>query len=329
MKYANDPRLAARTYAAADRDWHIDAALSEISIQFTLDPSVFVAPQVTQVVPVGKQSDRYYIWDRAYWFRIPKTLRAKATEPNYVEFAVSSAAYYANNYMLGGRIPYEDFSNADEALDIEESTARGLTQLLMLDWEDRVATLLTTAANVGSGNALTGTNRWDDFGNSNPISDVTTGKAWMRLETGHEPNTMVVGAQVHDALLQHPDVIDRIKYVGIADQAAVSNALANIFGVQKYLVGKAVKNTAAENLPVTMSYVWGKNVVLLYTPAAPGRNVPSGVYAFRWRPEGFTDMVVETRENDNIKAREKRIGYFQDERITSTVLTYLLSTVVN
>lgn len=328
-QYANDPRLAARTYAGADKDWHIDAALTEISIQFVLDPATYIAPQVLPVVPVGKQYDRYYIWDREYWFRIPRTKRAPGTEPNYVEFGVSSAAYHCDNYMLAGRIPYEDLSNADDALELEASTARGLNQLLALDWENRVATLLTTAANQGSGTALTGTNRWDDYGNSNPIADVTTGKAWMRLETGIEPNTLVVGAPVHDALLQHPDFIERVKYTARADQAAIAGALADIFGVGRYLVGKAVANTAAEGLPASMSYVWGKNAVLLYVPPAPGRNVPSAGYSFRWRPEGFTDLVVETKENDDRKAREKRVGYFQDERITAPQLLYGISTAVN
>lgn len=328
-KYANDPRLGARTYAAADRDWHIDAALSEISIQYTLEPSAFIAPVVTPIVPVGKQSDKYFIWDKGYWFRIPQTLRAKGTAPKFVEFGVSSAGYYADNYMIGGRIPYEDLSNADEALQLEDSIARGLTQLLMLDWENRVATLLTTAANAGSGAALTGTARWDDYGNSSPISDVTTGKAWMRLATGHEPNTMIVGAQVHDALLQHPDMIDRVKYVARADQAAIAAAIADIFGVPKYLVGVAVKNTAAEGLAVTMAYVWGKNVTLMYTPPAPGRATPAAAYSFRWKPEGFTDFLVETKENDDIKAREKRVGYFQAEKIVGSDLLYIISTVVN
>ena len=328
-KYADDPRLGARTYASADRDWHIDAALTEISIQYTLDPSKFIAPQVLPAVSVGKQSDKYFIWDKAFWFRIPQTQRAKGTAPKFVEFGVSSAGYFAENYMLGGRIPYEDLTNADQALALEDSIARGVTQLLMLDQENRVATLLTTAANAGSGTALTGTARWDDYGNSAPISDVTTGKAWMRLATGQTPNTLVVGAQVHDALLQHPDMIDRIKYVARADQAVIAAAIADIFGVQKYLVGEAVYNSAAEGLAASMAYVWGKNATLLYVPPTPGLLVPSAGYSFRWKPEGFTDFVVETKENDDIKAREKRVGYFQDEVITASDLLYIISTVVN
>jgi hypothetical protein len=326
----SDPRLAARTYASADHDWHIDAALSEISIQYALDPRKYISPLLMPTVPVGKQSDRYYIWEKADWFRLPTTaLRARATAPKRIESTISSAGFYCDNYMLEMAIPYEDLTNADEALQLEDSTARQLMQVLMLDQEDRVATLLTTAANAGSGTALTGTNRWNDGANSSPVSDVSTGKAWMRLETGYEPNTMIVGAQVHDALRLHPDIIDRIKFVQRTTQATIDAALADIFGVEKYLVGSAIKNTGAEGQSATMAYIWGKNIVLAYVTPAPGRNVPSMGYFFRWKPEGFTDFVVETKDDDTVKARLKRCGYFQDEVITAKDMLYLMSTVVD
>ena len=330
-----DPRLAAvsaeRHYAASDTDWHIDAALSEMSIQFAVEPGMYLGSTIMPTVPVDKQYDRYYIWDKDYWFRIPQTKRAPGTRANQVETSVSSNAYYCHNFALEEKIPFEDLSNADAALSLEESTARHIMQLLMLDQENRIANLLTTAANVGSGNALSGTNQWSDRANSDPVSDVTTGRLWMQKETGFRTSTMVVGQEVHDALILHPDMIDRVKYVQRADRSNVENAIADVFGVGKYFVGGVPKQNAAEGLPTSassMTFIWGKNATLFYAPAAPGRNIPSGVYAFRWRPSGFTDFIVETKDDDDIKARIKRVNYFQDERVTATQLTYLLSTVV-
>lgn len=336
--YEHDPRVAAlreRHYAAADSDWHIDAALSEMSIQYSLDPSMYLGNQVMPVVPVTKQSDVYRIWDKDYWFKIPKTLRARATRANRVATAVSSATYYAHNYALEEPIAFEDLDNADTSLEMEQSTARHLLQLMMLDQEDRVATLYTTAANVGSGNALTGTNRWNDRANSDPVSDVSTGRGWIQKETGQRSNTIVVGQEIHDALLLHPDIIDRVKYTQRADGSTLEAALADILlgkGGGRYFVGGVPKQNAAEGLPTSassMTYIWGKNVNILYVPTAPGRNLPSAAYAFRWKPAGFTDFVVETKDDDDIKARLKRINYFQDEKITASQLIYLLSTVVD
>ena len=328
-----DPRLAARprTYAAADGDWHIDAALSEISIQFAVDPSQYLGTTVMPIVPVAKQSDRFFIWDKSYWFNIPDTLRARKTRANRVETAVSSLSYYTDNYALEESIAYEDLSNADEALALEESTARHIMQLMMADQEARIATLYTTAANVGSGVTLSGANQWSDPANSNPISDVMSGKSWIHLTTGQRPSTVVVGQQVNDALLLHPDFIDRLKHVARGTEAEIQNAIADIFGVGRYLIGGAVRENAAEGLPTSassMTFIWGKRAVIFHVPSAPGRNIPSASYAFRWRPAGFTDFVVETKDDDDIKARLKRVNYFQDEVITASQLIYLVTDAV-
>jgi hypothetical protein len=335
--YEQDPRLAAvtaRRYAAADTDWHIDAALSEMSIQFYMEQDMYLATAVMPVVSVTKQSDRYQIWDKDYWFKIPNTLRARATRANRVETAVSSSAYYAHNYALEEPIAFEDLDNADSALEIEASTARHVMQLMMLDQENRIATLLTTAANVGSGNTLSGTAQWSDRANSDPVSDVSTGRLWIQKESGMRPNTIVNGQEVHDALLLHPDIIDRVKYTQRADGATLEAALADILlGSRggRYFVGGAPKQNAGEGLPTSassMTFIWGKTCSIFYVPAAPGKNVPSAAYAFRWKPAGFSDFVVETKDDDDIKARLKRVNYFQDERITASQLIYGLASAV-
>ena len=329
-----DPRMAAvsaeRHYAASDTDWHIDSLLGEMSIQYYLEPGMFLGPSIMPVVGVSKQSDKYRIWDKDFWFKVPDTRRAPATRPKQVEFGVSSAGYYASNYAIEGTIPFEDLDN-DDAQELEESVARGVMQLLLLDQENRIASLLTTAANVGSGNALSGTAQWSDRANSDPVSDVTTGRLWIQKGTGVKPSTMVSGQEAHDALLLHPDMIDRVKGAQVATAGSIEAAIAPIFGVRKYFIGSVPKQNAAEGLPTSassMTFIWGKNVSLFYATETPGRATPSGVYAFRWKPAGFTDFVVETKDDTDIKARIKRINYFQDEKITASDMTYLLSSVV-
>lgn len=335
--YENDPRIGAlteRRYAASDTDWHIDAAMTELSIQFNMDDSMYLGTSVLPTVPVAKQSDRYVVWDKDYWFRIPDTLRAPGTRPNRIETSVGSLGYYCNNWALEETIPFEWLENSDVAFDLEASTARHIMQGLRLGLENRIATLFTTAANVGSGNALTGTAQWSDRANSDPVSDVSTGRGWIQKETGQRPNTIVVGQEVHDALILHPDIIDRVKYTQRADNATIEAALADILmgkGGGRYFVGGAPKQNAAEGLPTSassMTYIWGKTATLLFVPSVPGRNLPSAAYAFRWKPAGFSDFVIETKDDDDIKARIKRVNYFQDERVTASQLIYLLSTVV-
>ena len=59
---------------------HVNAPLTSISIAFLQDQSGFVARKVFPAVPVNKQSDRYYIYDRGDFNRDEMKERAPATE---------------------------------------------------------------------------------------------------------------------------------------------------------------------------------------------------------------------------------------------------------
>ena len=59
---------------------HVDAVLTQISVGFMQSAEDFVADKVFPVVPVRKQSDKYFVYDRSYWFRSEMEKRAPATE---------------------------------------------------------------------------------------------------------------------------------------------------------------------------------------------------------------------------------------------------------
>lgn len=46
---------------------HIDAALTNISVSYA--PQGFIADIIAPVVPVEKESDKYYVWNRDDTFR--------------------------------------------------------------------------------------------------------------------------------------------------------------------------------------------------------------------------------------------------------------------
>ena len=78
---------------------------------------------------------------------------------------------------------------------------------------------------------------------------------------GLRPNTLVVGPKVHDALMHHPDVVDRVKHVtGLKQPQIGIDELGNYFGVQQYAVGYARAGT-----PGHFEALWGNHAVLAYT----------------------------------------------------------------
>jgi hypothetical protein len=317
---------------AVGRDFHIDTPLSNLSIAYMQEQSVFVGGSIFPDLSVNKRSDVYYIFDKGDWFRVPgSTLRAPKSPPAKIEFAVSSNTYYAKNYALASEISWEDRTNADDVIELERSTVEHLTTILTLDKEKRIASAATSTSNVGSSVTLSGTDQWNDYGNSDPFQDIRLGMQAVHGTTGKQANTIIMGQEVFDVLVDHPDVLDRIKYT----QRGVVNAdlLASLISADqpvKVMVGGAIENTGTEGLTDSFSYVWGKNVFIGHTAPRPGRRTASFGYSFRWKPAGFRDMSV-LRKSDVEGNYTDRLDLmmFADEKIVASDLSYLITSAVS
>ena len=313
---------------ATNRDLHIDVPLSNMVIGY--EPSDFIVQDIFPVVPVSKQSDKYYTWTKGDFFRIPDTRRSRKTKGHTVEFNVSSDSYYAENFALTHEFAFEDMVNADTVLAGREKRARGIKNLLTLDWENRVASQITSGSNLGSFTTLSGTGQWSDYANSDPVNDIEVGRASIRSTTGKTPGTMIQGYDVFRKLKHHPDIIDRIKYVqkGIV----TADVMAAVFEVERILVGGSIKNTGSEGLADSFSDVWGKNAILMHTapPETQGVN-PSLGYTFRWEAPliGGRGMAAEVwNDPDGGNFENIRVQMFQDEKIAASELGYLIAAAV-
>ena len=75
-------------------DVHVNAPLTQISIAFLQDMSGFVARKAFPSLPVKKQSDRYYVYDKKQWFRSDARIRAPGTESAGSGFTVDNTPSY-------------------------------------------------------------------------------------------------------------------------------------------------------------------------------------------------------------------------------------------
>lgn len=313
-----------KTYAGATgADLHIDQPLSNISIGFR--PKNLIARDIFPLVQAPKQSDGYYVWNRDEWLRTPSTQRAKGTPARRIQLKVSSETFYCLNYALAAELPYEDISNADAAIQLRESASNRIVDGLEQDWEQRLATTLTTTTNVGS--AMVAANNWLDHVNGAPVEDLNVGIESIRLQTGYKPNMLILSGQAANRMFRHPDVIRFIRGAGdnIGGGFVNEQQVARAFGFDKVLVGNGVRNTAGEDAPGTYIDVWSTSAILLYVAPTPGLMEPSYGYTFWWQPEGFPGrFAVERRRDDNNRVEVVETHTFQDEQVTSVPLGFLI-----
>jgi len=317
---------------ATGRDLHIDQHLSNVAMSYR--PMGMIADLIAPIVSVGKQSDIYPIWSQADALRVEDDKRAPGTEANLISQDVSSEAYFAKNYALKTGLTLEDRENMDAGFikELRDGKARFLKGKVAIAWESRVCLQVTSGSNVGSYSTVI--SDWMDHatGNSTPLADVQTALDNVQDLTGYRPNRLIMGELAWRHFRRHADVI-AILY-GDSGQGqpryASREQVKAIFEVDQFLVGAAYYNSAPEGQSASLSPLWLDNVLAYYAPPAPSIDEPSFMYSFRWSKPGLPNMGVERHPFDSKKKSEEvEIGYYQDEKVTSAPLSFLITNVTS
>lgn len=260
---------------------HIDRPLSNFAVAYP--PGPLIASQVVPFVDVTNKSDSYFKFNKKDQFTVPQTIRGPKAYSNEVDWATTSASYAAVDHALREFLPDSIIANSDPVVDPRRRTTEMVTGLLMLDYELTISALVTTYANYGSSYRvqLSGGDRWDVFSTSDPLANVSTA----RMACFLEPNVCLMGVEVWDKLKQHPQILDRVSGGATnASPAMVTPRLvAELFEVDRLLIGRKKYNNANYAATESYAYVWGKDVVLAYVSPTPSLDDPSAWKTFRWR----------------------------------------------
>ena len=93
----------------------------------------------------------------------------------------------------------------------------------------------------------------------------------------------------------------------------------------KVIIPKASKNTNKEgNATQTLTDVWGKHVVLIYTPETPGIDEFACGYIFRVANSAHTPWGARTWREEDRKAEIIETEICQDEKLVSNVGGYFI-----
>ena len=82
------------------QDVHVNSILTQMSVAFMQENYAFVASKVFPQINVNKQSDSYFVYSQADFFRDQVQPRADGTESAGTGYSLSTATYSATNYAL-------------------------------------------------------------------------------------------------------------------------------------------------------------------------------------------------------------------------------------
>jgi len=306
------------------RDVHVDQPLTNLSIGY--HPGGFIAEQVATPLKVNKESDKYYIWDRPSAFRVDSSgtmsLRPDKSEAKEVDFGLSTSTYTAEEYALKVLISDREKDNADSVLRLRESKVQRLQDLLLLEQEIRVSSLLTTAANWNASHTSTPDVKWDADSSVVIEKNIDDAKEVVRKAIGVEPNTIVIPAAVAKVVKRDSSIRELIKYTQ-------NNLLVNgdlpptIFNLRVIIPGATYTSSLEGASSITYSDVWSDNVLLLYIPSGVTLDSPHSSKIFRARNWEVRSWRVEEKRSEAIE-----VSVIQDEVLTSNISGYLYTEVL-
>lgn len=308
----------------------VDAILSNISVAYMQSQMQYIAGQVFPVVPVDKQSDKYFVYDKNDWFRDEAQRRADSTESAGSGYGLSTDSYSCDVFALHKDIGDKTRANADAPLRLDSEAAQFVTSRLLLrreiQWVTDYFTTSVWDTDVTGGTDFT---QWSSYATSDPINDVEGGKETVLSTTGFEPNTLVLGYQTFRQLKNHPDLVDRIKYT--SQQTLTPQMMANLFDIDRVLVAKAIKATNVEGATAAYSFVYGKHAALFYVPPNPGLMTPSAGYTFAWNGvSGGLGLSVGTSSfrMEHLKSTRVEGEIAFDDKVVASDLGYFFSGAV-
>lgn len=284
--------------ALTPNDVHLDVPLTNLTVAHLQSGDNFIADRIFPNVPVAKQSDKYYIWDRGFYNRIGEVKPlAPGVESETVTMSLSNDSYFIDPYALAMDFSEQMLANEDMQLQTRQMGVNTLLNKMRLkkeiDWLAAFfATGVWTTEYTGVANAdndlATEVTQWDDYTNSTPIQDVTTAKTAMFLASGGASSmnqtVMAMTQDVFDTLMNHPDILGRLDGgATVRDTALVGEAkLAQILGVSEILIVRSIQNTAKEGLAESLSFTATKKAAIYSRPVAPGLMVPASGYTMTW-----------------------------------------------
>ena len=237
----------------------VDPVLTTIAQGYS--NAAMIADILMPVVQVSKMKGKIPSFGReAFLTRdANRALRANSNrippaEMNFIEFETTERD-------IECAIDYLEEEESSDYARIEQRITKQLVDTLHLAREKEVADYVQNPANFASDMKMvcTSADAFDDYGlNVDPIAIIRDGLVSVRNHIARYPNHIFMGDSVYQAIINHPVILEKIKYTGLT--SINTQYLREVLEVQNIHVGYALYTSDG----IDFQDVWSDNILLAY-----------------------------------------------------------------
>ena len=306
---------AAEIQARIAKGWKPNRYLSNMSMAFFSGNNGYVASSIFPVCPVTFSTGYYYIYNKGDLARDNVARKPKFGKVKPAQMGHTDATYKCevDQVIVGidqiGALDYQR-AGVPASVDPRRAKNRFVTDQQMLHLDLLFAEKFFRSGvwgnefeGVTSGTTLSGSQfiKFSDA-NSDPVKFFDARAREIRLGGRRTPNKLTLGYDTFNALKEHPDLLERVKYTGSTANPAKVNehVLAELFGFEQVKVLDATYNKAGRGQEDDMDFVCEPDGALLtYTTDSPALDEPSAGYIFTWDMLGNRNYIaIDTFEGE-------------------------------
>ena len=293
-----------------------------------------IADEVLPRTPVPSREFKWLQMNRDQMFTVPETLVGRKGQPNEVEFGGTETAGFVRDFGLDDVVPNEDLESAPAGFDPLGTAVTGISELIALDREKRVADLIFNANTYPAANraTLSGTSQWSDYTNSDPYTAIQTALDGMLMR----PNRAIIGRLAWSRLRVHPKITAALAPSSTGNtptsnagaQPATLQAVADLLELDEILVGEAFINTAKPGQTASLSRCWGKHMAFLHQN--PVATIRGNAVTFGFTAE-WGNRVAGSMPEPKVGlrgAQRVRVGESVNELIVASDVGYYFQNIV-
>lgn len=303
---------------------HVSVPLSNLAIKFP-NPE-FVGERILPVIPVMKESDKYYIHDKTDRRRII-SLRADKDTSRRIKRGTTTDTYTAQEYALHDLVSDREKANADSAIKPVQDSVDNVLQNLLLDQEFRIR----DAIDAGVTAEAIPSPKWD--GTSPTIEkDVDTAKESVRQNAGKTANRIMIPTAVKLYVKRDSTVRNLLRYTVNKNQGEVlvqDGDLPPVLWNLRVITAGSIYDSSNPGQNESITDIWGDNVlVYIFDNRVSLRQMSLG-YIMRVRQGGRLTTVVK-RWRDNPRDSDViQVSIIEDEKIVAATAGYQITNTLH
>ncbi len=289
--------------------------LTNVSMAYFQDPERYAAKNIFPICPVPLSSANYYVFDKAALLRDNVARKPQFGKVNPAQMGQKTEQYNCRVEQIIVAVDQIDALNYQRsgvpgAGDPRKAKVKYVAEQMNLH-QDIIFAKNFFQSGVWT-NEWSGGTTFSESGKTfikfsdetcDPVKLFDVLCTEVEQNTGRRPNRLGLGRESFNALKNHPDVIDRVKFGGSTDAPATVNerVLAELFGLEKVVVLSSIYNKAGLGEDEDMEYICDPaSAILVYATDTPAVDEPSAGYIFTWDMLGDGQyMPVVQYEGEN------------------------------